>query len=79
MQIRRADELTWSPSPRCPVCGVGISASGNGEPFLVDGPQVYCRDDAARLDADYADALAEYRRWRLAAAEYRAWSDSLSG
>lgn len=75
MDIRRADEIDWKPAHHCPTCGVAVLPSGKGEPFVVNGVGVYCRDHGAGAHPDYAVELAEYGRWREAVAAYREWSE----
>ena len=75
MDIRRADEIQWSPPPRCPVCNVVVTACGKGEPFVVNGVGVYCRDHGPTAHPGYSNELSRYQQWREAVAVYRAWSD----
>ena len=59
--IRRADELSFSPPPRCPTCGVGLLPYGKAEPFAVDADgRPYCREHGVDIDAGYPRALGEY-------------------
>lgn len=64
MPIKPACEISFSPPPRCPVCGVGILPYGNNEPLVVQGDQVYCREHGSQVEPDYPEQLRAYRRSR---------------
>lgn len=67
MAIKRADELSFSPPPRCPICDIGILPYGNGQPFAVDAnDRVYCRRHGDRIEPSYPSLLEAYRKERLA-------------
>ena len=62
MAIVLASDINWSPPPRCPVCGVGITAYGKSQPFAVDeAKRVYCRRHGNQADASYTVRFAEYQ------------------
>lgn len=84
MAIKPATDINWKPPPRCPVCGVGVTASGQTMPIVEDaGGAVYCRDHGETIEPGYSAKLADYEAWRarradaLAAlqAEARAYGD----
>ncbi|MFO0617233.1 MAG: hypothetical protein U0414_31845 [Polyangiaceae bacterium] len=63
--IKEARELTFSPAPRCPKCGVGIAASGRNEPFAINGSgEPMCRQHGETVDPEYPNVLREYWAWR---------------
>ncbi|HSO00086.1 MAG TPA: hypothetical protein VLS89_17455 [Candidatus Nanopelagicales bacterium] len=62
MAIRPAHQISWTPPPRCPVCGVGIAPSGRREPFVVDdADRVYCREHGGAVVSGYQALLDAYR------------------
>jgi hypothetical protein len=65
MPIKPASEINWTPPPRCPVCNVGITASGQSMPVAVDDVgTVYCRAHGVRIEPTYPARLQEYHEWR---------------
>lgn len=65
MAIKPATEVNWKPPPRCPICGVGVTASGRNMPVAEDAEgRVYCRDHGDTIEPGYAAKLAEYQAWR---------------
>lgn len=70
MPIRPANEVSFSPPPRCPVCNVGILPYGRREPFVVvdvgDERRVYCRIHAVTMEPTYPEVLAAYNNQRQA-------------
>jgi hypothetical protein len=65
MAIKPATEVNWKPPPRCPVCGVGVTAPGRSMPIVEDAQgNVYCRDHGEKVEPGYAEKLAEYLAWR---------------
>lgn len=59
--MRFANELSFSPPPRCPHCGIGIIAYGKTEPFAVDAEfRPYCREHGGLIDPAYPAASARY-------------------
>lgn len=65
MPLVRATEVTWKPPPRCPVCGVGVTAAGRNEPVPVDYlGQPHCKTHGPSVAPNYAEALAVYRERR---------------
>ncbi|HZF50297.1 MAG TPA: hypothetical protein VE093_16675 [Polyangiaceae bacterium] len=57
------------PPPRCPICGVGITASGRNQPVAVDeADRPYCRTHGHLVAPEYDALLAEYERTRAARA-----------
>jgi hypothetical protein len=61
--ILRAEELSFSPPPRCPTCGVGLLPYGRGEPFAVDSQRrPYCRTHGPRIDPDFTRVHDDYAR-----------------
>jgi hypothetical protein len=70
MPILFADDITWHPAPRCPVCGAGITPTGTRMPIAVDASgRVYCREHGSRVEPTYADELADYMAWRARRSE----------
>lgn len=68
MPIKRADELSFSPPPRCHICDVGIVAYGNSQPVVVDvSGRVYCRRHGGTLEPSFPALYEAYRTERLAA------------
>ncbi|MEP7127126.1 MAG: hypothetical protein ABJE95_39700 [Byssovorax sp.] len=70
MPIRPANEVSFSPPPRCPVCNVGILAYGRREPLVVvdvgDERRVYCRIHGVDIEPTYPELLAAYNNQRQA-------------
>ena len=63
MTIRLARDLSFSPPPRCPTCGVGLLPYSKDEPFVVDAEgRLYCREDGERVDPAYPQVRDEYMR-----------------
>ncbi len=61
MAILLASTITWTPPPRCPICGVGIIAYGLSEPFAVNrSGAVHCRRHGEQADATFPEALEAY-------------------
>ncbi len=74
MPIKPAKDISWRPPPRCPVCDVGITASGRHQPFAVDNDgKVYCREHGERATAGYDHALKYYEDARRARMEVLQW------
>lgn len=70
MPLRSAYEIAWDKLPRCPVCDVGISATGRHQPIAVDNDgKPYCRLHGHIAEPDYDRWLAEYERRRKAQSE----------
>ena|SRR5690606_24455035 len=70
MPLRPAHEVDLKPAPRCPVCGVGVTASGLNQPVAVDEQErPYCRRHGHTVAPDYDARLAEYERARAARKE----------
>lgn len=66
MAIKRADELSFSPPPRCPVCDVGIWAYGDSHPFAVDEQgRIYCRRHGSTIEPDFPAIYDAYKTERL--------------
>jgi uncharacterized protein len=66
MAIKRADELSFSPPPRCPICDVGIWAYGNSHPFAVDEQgRIYCRRHGSMIEPDFPAIYDAYKTERL--------------
>jgi hypothetical protein len=67
MPIKPAREVSFSPPPRCPVCGVGVLPYGNNEPLVVDADgRVYCHDHGGDVESSYPEKLEAYRTKRMA-------------
>lgn len=70
MPIRHANEVNFSPPPRCPVCNVGILPYGRREPLVVvdedDDRRVYCRIHGVTIEPTYPEVLAAYNKQRQA-------------
>jgi len=65
MAIKPATEVNWKPPQRCPVCGVGVTASGRNMPVVEDAEgRVYCRDHGDTIEPGYTAKLAAYQAWR---------------
>jgi hypothetical protein len=64
MPITSASSINWNPPPRCPICRVGITASGRSQPFAVEGDRVYCREHGVTIEPSYPEKLREYEAWR---------------
>lgn len=63
--IREACQLSFNPPPRCPECGVGITASGRGEPFALNKNGLpLCRLHGEEANPNYSAVLNEYWNWR---------------
>jgi predicted nucleotidyltransferase len=66
MPIKRADELSLSPSPRCPVCDIEIRAYGNSHPFAVDDDgRIYCRRHGSMIEPNFPTIYDAYKTERL--------------
>jgi hypothetical protein len=62
MAIKPATEVNSKPPPRCPICGVGMTASGRNMPVVEDDEgRVCCRDHGDTIEPGYAAKLAEYQ------------------
>jgi hypothetical protein len=69
MPICPAHEVALKPVPRCPVCGVGVTASGRNQPIAVDANgRPYCRAHGNLVTPEFDLVLAEYERTRKARA-----------
>jgi predicted nucleotidyltransferase len=67
MPIKRADELSFSPPPRCPVCDIGIVAYGDSHPFVVDETgRIYCRRHGGKIEPSFPALYDAFRTERLA-------------
>jgi hypothetical protein len=65
MRIIAASDVNWKEAPRCPFCGVGVTASGRNMPVARDAARtVYCRDHGETAEPGYAAKLADYHAWR---------------
>ena len=70
MPICTAEELSWSPPPRCPVCNVGITTNGRRQPVAVDeNGRAHCRTHGHLVAPEYDDLLVNYERMRQAQAD----------
>jgi len=66
MPIKRAEELSLSPSPRCPVCDIEIRAYGKSHPFSVDdNGRIYCRRHGATIEPSFPAVYDAYKTERL--------------
>jgi predicted nucleotidyltransferase len=66
MSIKRADELSFSPPPRCPVCDIGIVAFGASHPFAVDEQgRIYCRRHGATIEPSFPSLYDAFKTERL--------------
>lgn len=74
MPIKYAKDISWQAAPRCPICGVGITASGRHQPFAVDDKgDVYCRLHGETCIPGYDKALSDYDQERKARKELLDW------
>ena len=70
MPLRPAQEVNLKSAPRCPVCAVGVTASGSNQPVAVDERErPYCRRHGHTVAPEYDARLAEYERARAARKE----------
>lgn len=71
MPTRPAHKVSLSPPPRCPECGVGITASGRNQPIAVDeSDRPYCRTHGHLVSPEFDAQFAEYERTRAARAKF---------
>lgn len=71
MSIKRADELSFSPPPRCPVCDIGILAYGKSHPFAVDEQgRIYCRRHGSMIEPNFPEVYDAYKTERLNARHF---------
>jgi len=66
MAIKRADELNFTPQPRCPICDIGIWAYGDSHPFAVDEQgRIYCRWHGSMIEPTFPEVYDAYKTERL--------------
>jgi predicted nucleotidyltransferase len=66
MPIKRAEELTFSPPVRCPVCDIGILPYSKVHPFAVDEQgRVYCRRHGSMIEPNFPVIYEAYKTQRL--------------
>ena len=71
MSIKRADELSFSPPPRCPVCDIGIIAYGPSHPFAVDEEgRIYCRRHGSMIEPSFPEVYDAFKTERLNARHF---------